>query len=197
MIIWINGSYGSGKTQTAYELQKRLPNSYVYDPENIGYFLDKNLPSEFMKIRKDNFQNYELWRKFNYKMIAYIMSNYDGTLIVPMTIINKSYYDEIIGKLEKEYEVKHFILSIDMEINLKRLKKRFDNNNLWAILQIEICQKAFENDIPGIKLQTDNLSISEVVELIANHSNLELKDDNRSNFKKKLDRIKTQIKHIR
>ena len=57
MIIWINGSYGSGKTQTAYELQRRLDNSYVYDPENIGYFLDKNLPTGFSKISQGNFQN--------------------------------------------------------------------------------------------------------------------------------------------
>ena len=71
MIIWINGSYGSGKTQTAYELQRRLDNSYVYDPENIGYFLDKNLPTEFSKIKQGNFQNYELWRNFNYEMISY------------------------------------------------------------------------------------------------------------------------------
>ena len=196
MIIWINGSYGSGKTQTAYELQRRLDNSYVYDPENIGYFLDKNLPTEFSKIKQGNFQNYELWRKFNYEMIFYIASNYDGILIIPMTIINKQYYDEIIGNLEKTFDVKHFILSIDKETNLKRLAKRFDNKNPWFIEQIELSEKAFEKDIPGIKLKTDNLSISLVAELIAKHANLQLIEDKRTNFRKKLDQIKTQIKHI-
>lgn len=197
MIIWINGSYGSGKTQTAYELQRRLDNSYVYDPENIGYFLDKNLPTEFSKISQGNFQNYELWRNFNYEMISYIASNYDGILIIPMTIINKQYYDQIIGNLEKKFDVRHFILSIDKETNLKRLAKRFDNKNPWFIEQIELSEKAFQNDIPGIKLKTDNLSITEVVELIAKKTNLELIEDKRTNFQKKLDRIKTQIKHIR
>lgn len=197
MIIWINGSYGSGKTQTAYELQRRLPNSYVYDPENIGYFLDKNLPTEFSKISQGNFQNYDLWRNFNYQMISYIASNYDGILIISMTIINKQYYDQIIGNLEKKFDVRHFILSIDKETNLKRLAKRFDNKNPWFIEQIELFEKAFQNDIPGIKLKTDNLSITEVVELIAKKTNLELIEDKRTNFQKKLDRIKTQIKHIR
>lgn len=196
MIIWINGSYGSGKTQTAYELQRRLDNSYVYDPENIGYFLDKNLPTEFFKISQGNFQNYELWRNFNYEMISYIASNYDGILIIPMTIINKQYYDQIIGNLEKKFDVKHFILSIDKETNLKRLAKRFDNKNPWFIEQIELSEKAFQNDIPGIKLKTDNLSITEVAELIAKHANLQLIEDKRTSFQKKLDRIKIQIKHI-
>ena len=37
MIIWINGSFGSGKTQAAYELNKRIENSFVFDPENAGF----------------------------------------------------------------------------------------------------------------------------------------------------------------
>ena len=44
MIIWLNGAFGSGKTQTAFELQRRLPNAYVFDPENAGYFIRKNVP---------------------------------------------------------------------------------------------------------------------------------------------------------
>ncbi|MBQ9717880.1 MAG: tunicamycin resistance protein, partial [Clostridia bacterium] len=38
MILWINGTFGSGKTQTAAELHRRIPDSFVYDPENVGYW---------------------------------------------------------------------------------------------------------------------------------------------------------------
>ena len=31
MIIWLNGAFGAGKTQTAYALRRRLPGSYVVD----------------------------------------------------------------------------------------------------------------------------------------------------------------------
>lgn len=48
-IIWINGAFGAGKTQTAYELHRRLENSFVYDPENIGFFLNQNLPRQVKK----------------------------------------------------------------------------------------------------------------------------------------------------
>ena len=37
MIIGINGAFGAGKTQAAYELQRRRKGAYVYDPENLGF----------------------------------------------------------------------------------------------------------------------------------------------------------------
>lgn len=37
MIFWVNGAFGAGKTQTSYELHRRIPNSFVYDPENVGF----------------------------------------------------------------------------------------------------------------------------------------------------------------
>jgi tRNA A37 N6-isopentenylltransferase MiaA len=33
MLLWLNGPFGGGKTQTAHELQRRLPGSIVCDPE--------------------------------------------------------------------------------------------------------------------------------------------------------------------
>ena len=86
MIIWINGAFGSGKTQTAFEINRRLENSYVYDPENIGYFFRRNMPKE---IIQGNFQDQILWRTFNYEIIKNIYEKYNGTIIIPMTIYNK------------------------------------------------------------------------------------------------------------
>ncbi|GAA5154031.1 hypothetical protein GCM10023321_25230 [Pseudonocardia eucalypti] len=39
MLMWINGPFGGGKTQTACELHRRLPGSLVCDPEEVGYGL--------------------------------------------------------------------------------------------------------------------------------------------------------------
>lgn len=49
MIIWINGTFGCGKTSVSNELHRRLENSYVYDPEEIGFFIRDNLPSDLKK----------------------------------------------------------------------------------------------------------------------------------------------------
>ena len=39
MLIWVNGPFGGGKTQTAHELQRRLPGSALCDPELVGFGL--------------------------------------------------------------------------------------------------------------------------------------------------------------
>lgn len=33
MIIWLNGTFGAGKTTTAHELAKLVPGSRLFDPE--------------------------------------------------------------------------------------------------------------------------------------------------------------------
>ena len=75
MIIWINGAFGSGKTTIANLLNDKLSNSYLYDPENVGYFLWQNEPEE-IKIRED-FQREPLWREFNYLMLKNIYEEID------------------------------------------------------------------------------------------------------------------------
>jgi len=47
MILWINGAFGSGKTATANKLSRKLPNSFIYDPENVGCFIRQNTNNLF------------------------------------------------------------------------------------------------------------------------------------------------------
>ncbi len=44
MIIWINGTFGVGKTTVSNELHKKLKDSFVYDPEKAGEFIWDNSP---------------------------------------------------------------------------------------------------------------------------------------------------------
>ncbi|MCY1691743.1 hypothetical protein OVA29_14550 [Exiguobacterium sp. SL14] len=43
MIIWINGTFGVGKTTAATGLQQRWSGSHIFDPEETGYFLRAQL----------------------------------------------------------------------------------------------------------------------------------------------------------
>lgn len=95
MILWLNGSFGAGKTTVAYELQWRLEKAFVYDPENIGYFLRENAPEE---CRTPDFQDVRLWRDFNYETLKWVAGTYPGVIIAPMTINRQQYFDEIIGR---------------------------------------------------------------------------------------------------
>lgn len=154
MVIWINGAFGSGKTSVANVLRSKMGNVHLFDPEEIGFFLWDNFP-ENMK-RKGDFQNIPLWREFTYKMIKYISENYDGTVVIPMTLINEVYYNEIIGMLLRDgISVRHFILSASKETILYRLKQRGEDDDCWGAVHAERCIEALGHSIKGELIDTE------------------------------------------
>ena len=168
MIIWINGAFGSGKTSVAEAIKNKINNSFIYDPEQVGYFLWHVFPDD-MK-RKCNFQHIAIWRELNYKILKHISDSYNGIIIAPMTIYIKQYYDEIIGSLVKDdVTVKHFILSATKQTIINRLIQRGnpDNENDWARQHIDKCINAFETDILEEKIFTDDKNADDVaIEII-------------------------------
>lgn len=165
MIIWINGAFGSGKSATAELLHTQIELSHIYDPEQVGYFLWNNFPME-MKGKGD-FQEIEIWRSINYQIIKHMHDNYNGVLIIPMTITNLDYYNEIIGNLIKEgVEIYHFILIADKENIKHRLISRGECENSWAEQQVDRCLQSFRSKINGEKINTNNLNVEQVVNII-------------------------------
>jgi len=171
MIIWINGAFGSGKSSVAEAIHKKVSHSFLYDPEQVGYFLWDNFPPELK--RKGNFQHMDIWREFNYKILKHINANYTGAIIVPMTVYVKQYYDEILGRLADDgIAIKSFILSATKPTIIDRLAKRREANDCWAAQHIDICLNAFEQEIPGEKINTEGKSIDEIADEIILASNI-------------------------
>lgn len=195
MIIWINGAFGSGKTQTSFELHRRLPNSTIFDPENAGFYIRKNLPRE---ISKSDFQDYTMWREMNYSMLKYLDTNYRGVIIVPMTIVNPQYFRQIVGRLRDDgVTVHHFTLCASKEVLLKRLLSRGEGKNSWAAQQIDRCLAGLSSEEFRHHLSTEHLTIEMVAESIASHLHIELQPDHRGRLEKWKDQWITKIKHIR
>lgn len=195
VIIWVNGAFGSGKSQTTHELHRRIPGSFLYDPENAGYFIRKNVPSS---TALDDFQDYPMWRESNYGMLNYINGKFDGVILVPMTLVNPVYFDEIVGRLRRDNRtVHHFALCASKETLLRRLKSRGEGANSWAARQIDRCREGLSHEVFRHHLDTDALTIGEVSEQVAALAGIRLLPDNRSAIRKKADRLLTQLKQIR
>ena len=157
MIIWINGSFGVGKTTVAEKLKEKIDKSIIYDPEKIGMFLLNTLPT-----KENDFQDYKLWRTINYEMLKNLYNQFE-VIIVPMTITNLQYYDEIVERLERDgINIKHFILIASKENIISRLNAR-GNSTEWAYMQVDRCDKAFKDDyLKWQKIDTNNKSVGEV-----------------------------------
>jgi len=152
-------------------------------------------------LKKGDFQDFELWREMNYKMLKLISDNFDGIIIVPMTLVNPVYYGEIIGRLIFDgIEVKHYILYAGRDVIKRRINKRtlpFAGRDAFAVDAIDRCINFFDNQIKDVKIYTDNMSVDDVVDKIADLSNLQLSPNKKTGFGKFIFRTKIMLKHIR
>ncbi|HFI0644654.1 AAA family ATPase [Streptococcus suis] len=164
MIIWLNGPFGVGKTTLANILHKRIENSYLYNPELLGDFLQHQLPQT---VCPEDFQDYSVWRQTTYKIVFDLATKTDKIIIIPMTIYKKEYYQDIIQRLiEDKIPLEHYILLADKTTILERLNNRINEDNIWSERHLDVCLKAFENHIPGQRLNTDSLKLEEVAKKI-------------------------------
>lgn len=160
MIIWINGAFGSGKSSVAKQLNERIENSFVFDPEEAGFYLRDNLPKEMVT---SDFQNITLWRQINYKVLFELSKHYSGTVIVPMTLVEPVYFDEIIGKLrEEKVNLMHFYLKASHETLTERLLGRGEKENTWCFHQIERCIEASKNVKFEKYIDTEHRTIEDI-----------------------------------
>ena len=195
MIIWINGAFGSGKTQTAYELLKRIGKAHVFDPEEAGFYIRDNIPKV---LEIGDFQDYPMWRVINREMLLHICNHYEGVVIVPMTVTNKHYLEEITRELrDRGKDIYHFTLLANHEILFKRLKGRGDKKGSWSFQQVERCVESFRDEYFKEHIDTNVMTIDQVVEYIADSCRIELLVDHRSDIRKRIDRFMVWKNHIR
>jgi adenylate kinase family enzyme len=171
MIIMINGAFGAGKTSVATALVKKIDNSILFDPEEVGFMLRNIITKE---IRHQNegtgdFQDLELWRKLTVTVAGYLIDKYKVNLVVPMTIYRKEYFDYIYGGFKAlEGNTHHFCLSASLDTIHKRLKERGDAEGSWAYQQTVKCMQSFKEHDFRQYIDTEKYSVEEIVEIIAN-----------------------------
>ena len=110
MLIWLNGTFGAGKTTTAAELVATLPGTRLLDPEWTGY-----LVREYLKDHEvSDFQHLPPWRALVPAAIAAVVRFTGQHVVAPQTVLHEAYWAELrAGFAEHDLEVFHVLLDAD------------------------------------------------------------------------------------
>lgn len=166
MILFINGSFGVGKTTVARILQKRIAGSVLFNPEWAGSVLIR-LPIKFRGSGTDDFQDIDLWRKSVVKGVKIFRFFFRETVIVPMAFCRKDYFEEVVGEVCKfDNQLRIFCLTASFETTLKRLEKRGEKIELgednWVIRKVRECVESHKGQDFGETINTNEINAIEV-----------------------------------
>ena len=122
MIVWVNGPFGVGKSTVAATLSDRWPEATVFDPEYLGFLLRTWHPPG---AAVDDFQDLSVWRRLVVETASGLLRDFGRPLIVPMTLLRREYFDEIVGTLRDQgVDVRHFCLVAGRDEVVRRVRQR-------------------------------------------------------------------------
>lgn len=134
MIIWLNGTFGVGKTTVAGHLVEALPEARVFDAEEIGFLLRRvgGLPA------LGDFQHWPPWRALVAETAHQVLSYVGGTLIVPQTVLVETYWREISNRLaDAGITVHHYVLHAQPEVLQRRIESDSESNRAWRLKHLD------------------------------------------------------------
>ncbi|MFK0170901.1 AAA family ATPase [Streptomyces sp. NPDC090306] len=208
MLLWINGPFGGGKTQTAYELRRRLPGSVVCDPEHAGFGLRRMLPPEL----RGDFQDLASWRQGVVEVLDLALTGQDGVVIVPMTVTDPDCFAQTVGRLrELGHDVRHFTLLAQRETVLRRLRERglgflvprplrrtsVPRRDSWAVERLDHCLERLREPEFAEHLWTDGSTVPKTADRIAVLAGLTLRPNREGAPRTRLRQIRVALRHIR
>ncbi|MFI6209265.1 AAA family ATPase [Streptomyces sp. NPDC051041] len=208
MLLWINGPFGGGKTQTAYEIRRRLPGSVVCDPEHVGFGLRRMLPPRL----RGGFRELAAWRQGVVEVLDLALTEHPGVVIAPMTVTDPGHFAETVGRLrDMGHDVRHFTLLAERETVLRRLRERGPGHVLrylagrnpgprgdsWAVRQLDHCLERLREPEFAEHLWTDRATVPGTADRIAALAGLTLRPDDGGPVRTRLRQARVGLRHIR
>jgi hypothetical protein len=166
VIVFLNGSFGIGKSTVARHLRSRLPGSAIFDPELVGFVLWR-LPG-FVPLAgrgTDDYQDLPAWRRWSVRGIR-LTRRRRATVIVPMAFTNLAYLRELQdGARAADPDVRHFCLTAPYEVVKARLAPR--GYNAWVLRRAAECCLAHGRPEFDVRIPTEVHSADAVAAEIA------------------------------
>ena len=118
VILWINGTFGVGKTTTAKVIREQDPAWRLFDPEWVGYMLRANLSD----LDIGDFQQLPPWRALVPRVAHEIASLTGDRLVAVQTVLVEQYWDELRhGFADQGIDLFHVVLDVEEPALLARI----------------------------------------------------------------------------
>lgn len=173
MIIWIDGTYGVGKTAVAMKIKEsfsddniELLESDFYSGESLKHLVEEaKANNRFPHIGGTLPQNNMRFINEFRELIEEKSKSTDKNIIVDMALTMKECKDELFDRLKNDGKnIVHIILTADEETIRSRIKndgKRMKETALeWLTQNIIFLDKNFPD---AIRIKTDNRDIDDIV----------------------------------
>lgn len=122
-MIWINGTFGVGKTTAGMALVDGLPALRQFDPEVVGYMLAHSLKDQTFT----DFQDLPAWRALVPATAVAIRRQTGQHLVAVQTVMRQEYWEEMKGTFSGLGEqIFHVVLDADEA----SLRHRIENDQL-------------------------------------------------------------------
>jgi hypothetical protein len=163
-IVMINGAFGVGKTTVANGLLAQIPDSMLYDPEEVGQMLRKigaGIRSADEKI--GDFQDDPLWPALTVEVAKRLFNEYKRPLIIPMTLAHIPYFTTIKdGLAQLTADFHHFCLTASTATIHRRLIERGDEPSGWTFQRTARCVIAHRDPIFSEHISTEAIDPQKV-----------------------------------
>ncbi len=152
-------------------------------------------------LRAD-FQDLPAWRYSVTELLRLTLASYAGPVIVPMTLVNHGYFQEIVGGLRRDgFALHHFTLLAGEATVRRRLARRSLGTEVrrgsWAISQLSPGLQRLRGPEFAQHIQTDHLTVSQVADTIARSAGLAIRPSADGPLRASLRRYATTIRSIR
>jgi chloramphenicol 3-O-phosphotransferase len=169
VIVFLNGSFGVGKTSVARAL-KRYLGAAIYNPEITGGVI-RSLPHwlGLTNQKSGDYQDMPLWRNGTVAGIRLVRS-VRPVVIVPMAFSNRAHLDEIMGKVRSfDSDVQHFCLVAPFDVVETHLRQRGDapKHLTWQLRRAKVCCEAHKSPEFAIRIESVDREPDEIAREIA------------------------------
>jgi predicted kinase len=138
VIIWLNGTFGVGKTSTAQRLAAMVPDSRVFDPETVGQMLRGALTDRPV----GDFQDWAAWRPLVAASLTEIARMTGQHIIAPQTVLKREYFDQILTQLRAaDLDTFHVLLDAADAVLRNRIETS-DEAREWRLTHLDEYQDA-------------------------------------------------------